>query len=90
MIFNAWLLLGSDRMYIDQIESILYLFLYFFKYMFFSRFLFPVLYKRSRSTLAECHLDYDQFTAVNIYFTLGPAQVYNISDHCFVAKLVGF
>ena len=27
----------------------------------------------------------DQFTAVNIYFMLGPDQVYNISDHCFVA-----
>ena len=27
---------------------------------------------------------------VNIYFTLAPAQVYNISDHCFVAILVGF
>ena len=29
-----------------------------------------------------------QLTAVNIYFMLGPAQVYNISDHCFVAILV--
>ena len=28
-----------------------------------------------------------QFTAVTIYFTLGLAQVYNISDHCVVAIL---
>ena len=28
-------------------------------------------------------------TAVNIYFTLGPAQVHNISDHCMMAVLVG-
>ena len=26
---------------------------------------------------------------MNIYFALGPAQVYNISDHCIVAILVG-
>ena len=32
---------------------------------------------------------HSQYTAVNIYFTLGPAQVYNISDHCIVAILVG-
>ena len=31
----------------------------------------------------------DESSAVNIYFTLGPAQIYNISDHCFVAILVG-
>ena len=30
------------------------------------------------------------FTAVNIYFMLGAAQVYNISDHCTIAILVGF
>ena len=29
------------------------------------------------------------YTAVNIYFTLGQAQVYNISDHCMMAILVG-
>ena len=28
-----------------------------------------------------------QFTAVTIYFTLGLAKVYNISDHCVVAIL---
>ena len=33
--------------------------------------------------MLKCHLDYDQFTTVTIYFTLGLAQV--ISDHCFVA-----
>ena len=32
----------------------------------------------------KCHLDYDQFTAITIYFTQGLAQVYNISDHSFV------
>ena len=31
----------------------------------------------------KCHIDYDQFTTVTIYFTVGLAQV--ISDHCFVA-----
>ena len=35
----------------------------------------------------KCHLDYDQFTAVTIYFTLGLAQVYIIPDHCVVAIL---
>ena len=29
----------------------------------------------------------DESSALNIYFTLGPAQIYNISDHCFVAIL---
>ena len=31
----------------------------------------------------------DEFTAVKIYFTLGPAQVYKISVY-FVMLLVGF
>ena len=35
----------------------------------------------------KCHLDYDQFSAVTIYFTLGLAQVYIISDRCVVAML---
>ena len=35
----------------------------------------------------KCYLDYDQFSAVTIYFKLGLAQVYNISDHCVVAIL---
>ena len=35
------------------------------------------------------HPPHSQYTAVNIYFTLGPAQIYNISDHCIVAILVG-
>ena len=34
--------------------------------------------------LFKVHLDYDQFTAITIYFTQGLAQVYNISDHSFV------
>ena len=41
----------------------------------------------SRSVELKYHLDYDQFTAVTISFTLGLAQVYNISYHCFVAIL---
>ena len=41
----------------------------------------------SGSVVAECHHDYDQFTAVTIYFTLDLAQVYNISGHCVVATL---
>ena len=36
----------------------------------------------------KCYLDYDQFSAVTIYFKLGLAQVYNISDHCVVAILL--
>ena len=35
----------------------------------------------------KCHLDYDQFSTVTIYFTLGLAQVYIISDRCVVAML---
>ena len=35
----------------------------------------------------KCHFDYDLFSAVTIYFMLGLAQVYNISDHCVVAIL---
>ena len=41
-----------------------------------------------KASYLECDLDYDQFTAaLTIYFKLGLAQVYNISDHCFVAIL---
>ena len=35
----------------------------------------------------KCHLDYDQFSTVTIYFTLGLAQVYIIADRCVVAML---
>ena len=38
----------------------------------------------------KCHLDYDQFTAGNIYFTLGLAQGYNVlsGDICRVLRAI--
>ena len=44
----------------------------------------------SRSVLAEMSFDYNQFIAVAIYFTVGLAPVYNISDHCFFWRYLNY
>ena len=86
-----WLLLGSDRTLIRS--KAIYGSFIFFKYMtvLFKVSISIVFYMMSRSIIAEMSSDYDHFTAVNIYFMLGLAHVYNnYSDHCIMAILVGF
>ena len=85
-----WLLLGSDRTLIRS--KAIYGSFIFFKYMtvLFKVSISIVFYMISRSIIAEMSSDYDHFTAVNIYFMLGLAHVYNNSDHCIMAILVGF
>ena len=90
LVSHAWFLLGSDRALIRS--KAFYICFISLNTCSFQRLNFYNLpqdksKRRSWNVILTMH---DQFTAVNILFTLGPVQVCNTWDHCTMAILVRF